>query len=210
MPEEISRQDYSDDYFQCHVMRYEDMDEWAKQRISTVLQIVEPSEEDLILDIGCGMGTMSMECGKRGSGVIGVDFSKDGLKIANSLKKRQKLNRVCFCQADVTSLPFKDNVFDKAVAADLVEHLYPYQFSRAVKEWHRILTNKGSLIVYTPILRENNAVSKTFSLLYRLLSAYLPFSKYTNSTTSSEDKRKIIDDHNRQYLKKLHVDEKKI
>jgi predicted SAM-dependent methyltransferase len=46
-------------------------------------------------------------------------------------------------------LPFVAGSFDRAVMADIVEHLYPEELSKALSEAHRVLASDGQLIVHT-------------------------------------------------------------
>jgi ubiquinone/menaquinone biosynthesis C-methylase UbiE len=52
--------------------------------------------------------------------------------------------------ADVRALPFEDASFDKAVAADLVEHLDDETLAGMLAETRRVLRPGGTLSVYTP------------------------------------------------------------
>jgi SAM-dependent methyltransferase len=50
----------------------------------------------------------------------------------------------------VRSLPFEAGSFDKAVAADLVEHLDDETFRSMLRELRRVLVPGGTLTIYTP------------------------------------------------------------
>ena len=55
-----------------------------------------------------------------------------------------------FQLANVVRLPFEDGSFDKAVAADLVEHLDDETFRAMLVETRRVLRPGGTLSLYTP------------------------------------------------------------
>jgi len=93
----------------------------------------------LVLDLGCHSGALR-DFLPSNTGYIGIDISDDALK-------KQKFDAVC---ADVSYLPFKDNVFDCVFAVEVLEHLYSPR--KCVKEVWRILKHGGEFIVSVPNL----------------------------------------------------------
>jgi SAM-dependent methyltransferase len=77
--------------------------------------------------------------------VVGVDKEPRAIEHARSLFPDYR-----FEQADVAELPFPDGSFDKAVAADLVEHLPDDTFRAMLAECRRVLVPRGTLSLYTP------------------------------------------------------------
>ena len=89
-----------------------------------------------VLDAGCGEGVLVEEYAERLS-IIGVDafYSSDRVQ-----------------HGSVTSLPFEDGSFDRALCLDVLEHLpFPDQ-SRALAELFRVLKPGGELLVSVPNL----------------------------------------------------------
>ena len=147
---------------------FERMDKWTRHRIRNVLGLVNPRSDDLILDLGCGMGTFTVVCSKLAGKAVGLDFSTASPSIAKRLIKSHgnplKAEFVC---ADVQHLPFKARMFSKIICADLVEHLYPQQYKMLLLEAHRVLRMNGVLTIYTPnpthifeFLRKHNLILK--------------------------------------------------
>lgn len=66
-----------------------------------------------VLDVGCGTGLHSVELGRRGYEVVGVDVSPEMVEIARS--KAKGMVNVSFVQADATKLNFNGE-FDAAIA----------------------------------------------------------------------------------------------
>ena len=123
---------------------------WARTRIKNVLELAG-LEGNKILDLGCGVGTFTVTYSKKGVDVVGVDFSKHALLLANYfVRTNGNSKKVEFVCADVQCLPLRDECFDKVVSADLVEHLYPNQFHRMMREVRRVLKRRGELNIYTP------------------------------------------------------------
>lgn len=69
-----------------------------------------------VLDIGCGNGRHLIEAKKRGLAAIGIDISRNLLKIA---KKKAKVPLVL---GNALALPFKGGAFDNSVCIAVVHH----------------------------------------------------------------------------------------
>jgi len=97
-----------------------------------------------IIDIGCGVGVYIGYLKKeRDLNVIGVDLNRF------DLKKAARNNRWAeYVQASAEYLPFKDDSFDLVLFSEVLEHLPNPDYS--LKEIHRILRDKGILIISTP------------------------------------------------------------
>ena len=83
-----------------------------------------------------------------GCDATGVDAEPRAVELAASLFPTLR-----FEVADVTELPFADRSFDKAVAADLVEHLEDEAFAAMLGEVARVLIPGGTITIYTPNAR---------------------------------------------------------
>ena len=102
-----------------------------------------PKEKGKLLDVGCGVGTISLELQKKGFDVHGLDFSSVGVEGA-----KQKGIKAEVCDLDKSGIPFEDNHFDVVWAGDIVEHLFDPIFM--LKEVSRVLKPSGKLLLTTP------------------------------------------------------------
>jgi SAM-dependent methyltransferase len=118
---------------------------WTKLRLSAILDLVEPHPGERILDLGCTAGAVAHFLTAHGSETVGVD--SEPLAIARG---RELFPELELHVADVADLPFEDEAFDKAVAADLVEHLDERALERMLAEAYRVLRPGGTLSLYTP------------------------------------------------------------
>ena len=80
-----------------------------------------------------------------GCETVGVDAEPLAIE-----KARELFPGLDFQLANVARLPFEDGSFDKAVAADLVEHLDDETFRAMLAETRRVLRPGGTLSIYTP------------------------------------------------------------
>ena len=118
---------------------------WTRLRLAAVRDLVEPKEGDRVLDLGCAAGAISHFLSTFGCQTVGIDGAKRATATA-----RITFPALRFEQADVGDLPFEDSSFDKAIAADLVEHLDDSTFRRMLLETRRVLVRGGTLAIYTP------------------------------------------------------------
>jgi SAM-dependent methyltransferase len=118
---------------------------WSRLRLAAVRDLVDPKAGDRVLDLGCAAGSITHFLSTLGCEAAGVDSEPEAIALASSLFPGLRFER-----ADVRSLPFTDGSFDKAVAADLVEHLDDATFAQMLTETARILVPGGTLSVYTP------------------------------------------------------------
>jgi SAM-dependent methyltransferase len=124
---------------------YVDRTPWTELRLEAVRALVEPVPGERVLDLGCAAGAISHFLSTLGCETVGVDAEPRAIAKAGELFPDLR-----FELADVAALPFEDASFDKAVAADLVEHLDDAIFRAMLGETRRVLRTGGTLSIYTP------------------------------------------------------------
>jgi cyclopropane fatty-acyl-phospholipid synthase-like methyltransferase len=103
------------------------------------------------LDLGCQLGTFSIELAKRGHNTTGVDLSKDALKVANLLSEKLGLEkRPNFVLADISDPSiFKEGSFDVIMAEDIFEHLHQDILEKTIENCAKWLKPGGYLVYHT-------------------------------------------------------------
>lgn len=121
--------------------------EWNDFRQKPIKEVSEflKKQKGNVLDLGCGSGRHLTEI-KNGKMFL-VDFSKEMIKYAKENAKKKKI-RADFIVSDLTSLPFKDNFFDSAIAIASI-HCIEGEKNRkkALKELYRVLKVKANAII---------------------------------------------------------------
>jgi len=105
-----------------------------------------------VLDIGCGRGEMVLFCAKNGADAVGIDYSKDAIKLAKHAQasKPEKLKaKMSFYTMDAKKMKFNDSSFDSVILTDVVEHLYPEELAIVFQEIKRVLKKNGTLVIHT-------------------------------------------------------------
>lgn len=136
---------YDERFMSAMARAYLDQTPWTQLRLAAVRELVEPSPGDRVLDLGCAAGATSHFLSTFGCETVGVDAEPIAIEQARALFPNPR-----FEVADVRALPFGDAGFDKAVAADLVEHLDDETLAGMLREARRVLRSGGTLSLYTP------------------------------------------------------------
>jgi SAM-dependent methyltransferase len=137
--------EYDDLFMERMASAYLERTPWTELRLAAVEQLVEPHAGERIVDLGCAAGAVTHFLSEFGCDVVGVDAEPRAIEKARSLFPQLE-----FLLADVRALPFEDASFDKAVAADLVEHLDDETFRASLRELRRVLVPAGTFTLYTP------------------------------------------------------------
>lgn len=105
-----------------------------------------------ILDLGCGKGELAFYLAKKGAKVVGIDYSKSAIYLANKklrLQNNQIRKNLSFTRSDAKKLNFRDDYFDLVVSIDVFEHLYKKELEVIMKNISRVLKKNGILFVHT-------------------------------------------------------------
>lgn len=96
-----------------------------------------------ILDLGCGMGHYSKYIKNKGFEVVGIDFSKEMLKIA-----KENEPNVEFIESDICNLPENlDKDFDGVLIAYVIQHLSKEETRECFIKLKERLIEKANLLI---------------------------------------------------------------
>ncbi len=148
----------------------------AKSMLETLNDIyTDNKQETLVLDLGCGTGTLSKMLAEKDFNVVGLDISFLSLH-----KLRQQNKEMDVIQADANYLPIADSSFHTVVCLGVWRH-FP-DVKKVLNEVSRVLTNDGTFIVgYFPpdiagaIHVKHNWHGKLLIWLYQLLTRKLGY-----------------------------------
>ena len=95
-----------------------------------------------LLDAGSGTGWFSREAALRGAKVVSLDV---GENILAQVARKCETQRVV---GSVLDIPFDDGYFDFVISTEVIEHTPDPR--KAIREMHRVLKKKGTLILTVP------------------------------------------------------------
>ncbi len=133
-------------------------DEWAKvydteptpateAERGDFIKFVSPKNTDVILEIGCGTGRLTIPLSKKCKKIIGIDFSDQML--ATAKKKSLGCPNVEFRKLDARrKLPFNNVSFDKVICPLVINHIK--NLDPIFEEIHRVLRH-GGLFVFDDV-----------------------------------------------------------
>lgn len=103
--------------------------------------------EGLLLDLGCGTGTLSFLLEEKGFEVIGVDPSEDMLSVANEKKYELKSNAMFLCQSG-ESLDLFGTIDCAVCTLDAINHIDSLEKIKAAFSRVSLFLNMGGIFIF--------------------------------------------------------------
>jgi 2-polyprenyl-3-methyl-5-hydroxy-6-metoxy-1,4-benzoquinol methylase len=101
-----------------------------------------------ILDVGCGMGTLSFYLAQKGAVVTGIDLSKNSIEFCKKESENRGLD-IEFREMNAQVPNFEDKSFDIIVGSRIIHHLPDLELF--FKECKRLLKKKGNIVFIEPL-----------------------------------------------------------
>jgi len=108
------------------------------------LSHLRPRPDEFILDAGCGTGVFTLDIISRGARVVGADLS---LPMLSHAEQKTRGSYFWPVLADISSLPFPENTFDKVASVTAFEFIEDAR--RAMEELFRVTKKGGRIVVAT-------------------------------------------------------------
>ncbi len=114
-----------------------------KNYYNYLLKIIKRENPKSILDVGCGEGFTldTLRKNKIGKKIIGIDNSKESIRIGKILFPKVKIEH-----ASIYDMPFPNNSFDLVICTEVLEHLKTP--SLAIEEVKRV--SRGNILISVP------------------------------------------------------------
>jgi len=140
-----------------------------KERITRFMKIIAPRPDHFFLDVGCGVGQLTYHLARAGASVVGIELSYEAVQVGFAILNECSLPApVSFICQNAISLPFQNEIFDRVVCADVMEHLNDEEKRAGLQEVYRVLKPGGEAFFHTPNKRRIQ-----LGLLTRRLAALL-------------------------------------
>jgi ubiquinone/menaquinone biosynthesis C-methylase UbiE len=139
---------------------------YTKKAFQMLPRINEPQ----ILDIGCGLGTPTIELAKMSNGeIIGIDIDQSSLEILDRRAEKEGFsNRIKTMNLSLFKIDFPDESFDIIWSEGSIIII---GFERGIKEWWRLLKPKGFLVIHDEA-KTKLELSRVSSYGYELVESF--------------------------------------
>jgi 2-polyprenyl-3-methyl-5-hydroxy-6-metoxy-1,4-benzoquinol methylase len=161
----------------------------------------EIKKKDNVLEIGCGLGTLSYEIARTGANITGIDISKKSIDYCNFHKNRylgnsKKINFLNISLDDMFGNS-ENYSFDKIVFFKTLHHIP--RLPKVFKNLKKIMHKNSKIIIVEPVRKNFNIENAIFSYLIRFLADtwILKSKKLKNISLKSIEKdiAKIYDEY---------------
>ena len=109
-------------------------------------------DSNIVLDYGCGTGTISCEFANQVKEIHAIDISSKMIEIAKEKAVVSKVENVSFVQADIFGHGYKKESFDVILAFNML-HTVPNP-QNVMQRIYELLKPEGLFISVTPCLRD--------------------------------------------------------
>lgn len=96
---------------------------WFKQETGELVEGFPISEDDIVMDIGCGTGGFTLFSGRQGAEIYVVDIDEAKLDIAVERLKETPAKAVHKIVTDANPLPMADHALTRIIAMEVLEHV---------------------------------------------------------------------------------------
>ncbi len=131
-----------------------------KEQLDKMLEILNLQPNQLVLDIGCGLGKITEYIAeKTGASIIGVDNAEKVVEWAKTNTKTDQ-ERLVFQVGDLNKLEFSKEKFDAIISIDTL--YYSEDFIKVIKKMKEILKPDGQMgIFYAQGRNAEESIEKT-------------------------------------------------
>jgi len=158
----------------------------------TLLKLTGNVKNKKVLDLGCGPGIHAKILTKKGAKVIGIDYSKESIRLAK-IESPKSL----FFVGDIEKLPFESHKFDIIFSAMVIGHLKDW--NKVLNEVHRVLKENGTFVfsIFNPFKEVSTKVTwkgKTFKVIDHYFKERIYYNDWIH-----KNKKFVISHHHKTY-----------
>ena len=116
-------------------------DRRRRQPVEVIVQRIGPRKDEVIADLGAGVGYLSIPLADEGARVIALDFQQEML---DGIRERDNgLERIRLVRATLPEIPLPDASLDRVVMVNVFHEVQDK--ARLVREISRVLRPKGRI-----------------------------------------------------------------
>lgn len=120
---------------------------WHYSKMLAIRELLPPSQNDAVVDVGCGSGVISAFLGTLAGSVVGIDSNLDAIEFATRAYSDERISfRVGLADEPLGSASSADKIY----CLELIEHIYSDQCRVMLDNFHRLLRPGGRVMLTTP------------------------------------------------------------
>ncbi|MBI3601358.1 MAG: methyltransferase domain-containing protein [Candidatus Omnitrophica bacterium] len=105
-------------------------------------------KSDVLLDVGCGTGVVTIPLSKRCKSIYALDAAEKVLEMAKQRCRQENVTNVAYYQGSALHLPFEDNSFDHVLMYAVIHYLEnEQQVYQCVGELVRVCKAGGRVLI---------------------------------------------------------------
>ena len=170
----------------------QNINEAQEDKLDLICKKLDLSEEDKVLDIGCGWGGFAKFASERyGCHVTGVSISEEQIKYAKE-----------FCKGlpvDIVKSDYRDikGKYDKVLICGMIEHVGYRNYRTIMQKVHNLLTDQGLFLLHTIGSRVSQKNTDAWLAKYIFPNSMIPSS---NQLSKAAERLFVMEDwHNFGY-----------
>lgn len=154
-----------------------------------LFRFVSLDKKDKILDLGAGVGYISLPFSRYVDEVIALDFDKEVLKYLETKAEENGMTNIKTLVSDFKDLQLDNETIDKAIASISLHEVKP--LSLALGEIYRVLKNKGVFLCIEleeselstgPRVSSENMKEEVLQAGFDKIDVYYPETKVANQS----------------------------
>lgn len=137
------------------------------QDLEEATRLLQPTQDDNMLDVACGGGHMALFFSPMVRQVVASDLTMQMLKKAQEhIAEEGLVDNVIFREADAEDLPFPAGSFT-LLTCRIASHHFA-DVPRALREFHRVLRRGGRMAIIDTLLPEDPEIAGFFQTMEQL------------------------------------------
>jgi ubiquinone/menaquinone biosynthesis C-methylase UbiE len=117
---------------------------WHRNKLRVLDEVAPIRKDDIVVDVGCGSGNLTLHSAKKCKLAIGLDPSESAVQFCNSIASACSV----FLPASGEALPFPNESVDDVLFVEVIEHLEAPL--KIISEIRRVLKKGGFVFATTP------------------------------------------------------------
>lgn len=113
--------------------------------LNKLIEITSPTEDDLVLDVACGSGIVTLAFAKKVKHITGIDITKEMLREAEKSQIITGLKNIDWELGEADALPFADNTFTIVISRFSFHHFI--EPKKVLIEMLRVCKPGGTVMV---------------------------------------------------------------